>query len=402
MTADYQDDYKQLASEFDINRGNTPLHLKGHSPIELKTFGFNSSANWVHRDSGHAGAPHENDPGANGLEQPDGMIRENIHFRYPMFVPESVKKSDRFILLLHGLNEGKWDKYLPWAMALAERCQRPVILFPIAFHMNRAPSAWRNPREMRHLADTRKKEAAADMVSFVNAAISHRLQYEPQRFLSSGLHTYYDVLQLLEDIKNGAVPHISGDATPDIFAYSIGAFLAEILLASNSGGHFKDSRLFMFCGGGTLDSSHPVSKTIIDSNAYTALFNWLKGLFKNIEAAGRRAKDLLAQERPEIRYFKSFLFLDRMGTIRESAFKKVGDRIKCLGLAKDQVFPPDAIGKTLSGTVRKSGVDLVTMDFDYAYKHEEPFPMLRNYRSAINDCFNEIFTMASDFFCREA
>jgi hypothetical protein len=253
---------------------------------------------------------------------------------------------------------------------------------------------------MKPVADRRKKTAAEQgAVSFVNAAISHRLEMAPHRFLSSGLHTYYDVVKLLKDIKSGALPFISPVATPDIFAYSIGAFLSEVLMASNPHDYFNRTRLFMFCGGGTLDMSRPVSRTIMDANAYHVLFSWFQSLFTSIGETGRRIKGLVCQERPEVHYFKSFLFCDLMESVRADAIKRVGRRIKCLGLVKDMVFPPEAMEKTLSGPFHDIGADLVSLDFDYNYKHEEPFPLLKNARAAVNDCFDEIFSMASDFFC---
>jgi hypothetical protein len=410
METDYQDDYQTLVREFDIDRECIFPGLKGHGNFEIRNLDFESAASWVHEwgdgdpfprpVSGWMGGPPLDGGISGGPEKPDGAIRENIRFRYPVFIPENGRESERFILLFHGLNERKWDKYLPWALSLSERCRRPVILFPIAFHMNRAPSMWGNPRKMKPVADRRKKAAAeSGAVSFVNAAISHRLEMAPDRFMSSGLHTYYDVVKLLKDIKSGALPFISPQATPDIFAYSIGAFLGEVLMASNPHDYFDNSRLFMFCGGGTIDMSNPVSRTILDANAYHALSSWLESLFRSIGEAGRRIKGLVRQDRPEVRYFKSFLFCDRMKSVREEAIRRVGPRMKCLGLLKDMVFPPEAIEKTLSGPFRHTGADLVTLDFDYKYKHEEPFPLLKNARSAVNNRFNEIFSMASDFFC---
>jgi hypothetical protein len=45
----------------------------------------------------------------------DSEINENREFRYPVFLPEGYKQTNRAIILLHGLNEKSWDKYLPWA-----------------------------------------------------------------------------------------------------------------------------------------------------------------------------------------------------------------------------------------------------------------------------------------------
>ena len=79
---------------------------------------------------------------------PDNNIQENKSFSYTVFTPRGTKKIDKAILLLHGLNERNWDKYLTWAEYLALATGKAVILFPIAFHMNRTPGTWYNPRAL--------------------------------------------------------------------------------------------------------------------------------------------------------------------------------------------------------------------------------------------------------------
>ncbi|NCB08163.1 MAG: hypothetical protein EOM73_08375, partial [Bacteroidia bacterium] len=61
----------------------------------------------------------------------DSKIEENRQFNYPVFVP-GQGKNNRAIILLHGLNERDWTKYLPWGEYLAKNTQRTVILFPLA------------------------------------------------------------------------------------------------------------------------------------------------------------------------------------------------------------------------------------------------------------------------------
>jgi len=76
----------------------------------------------------------------------DNHIQENKTFTYTVFAPSGKEKRDKAIILLHGLNERTWEKYLTWAEYLAQNTGKPVILFPIAFHMNRTPSRWCNQR----------------------------------------------------------------------------------------------------------------------------------------------------------------------------------------------------------------------------------------------------------------
>ena len=44
---------------------------------------------------------------------PDYQIAENFSFEYPVFLPAGARRFENCILLLHGLNERSWSKYLP-------------------------------------------------------------------------------------------------------------------------------------------------------------------------------------------------------------------------------------------------------------------------------------------------
>ena len=83
------------------------------------------------------------------LKKDDSAISENLSCSYPVFVPED-KASRKVILLLHGLNERSWVKYLVWAYWLSQLTGSYVVLFPISFHINRSPSSWINPRLMQN------------------------------------------------------------------------------------------------------------------------------------------------------------------------------------------------------------------------------------------------------------
>jgi len=72
----------------------------------------------------------------------DGKIDENFSFVYPVFMPGGKQRADKAILLLHGLNERNWSKYLTWAEQLCKKTGKAVILFPIAYHVNRSPLSW--------------------------------------------------------------------------------------------------------------------------------------------------------------------------------------------------------------------------------------------------------------------
>jgi hypothetical protein len=128
------------------------------------------------------------------LEIHDSEIKCNEEFDYIIVDEPEERSSNSAILIFHGLNEKKWDKYLPWAYRLLKNTGKPVILFPLAFHMDRAPKEWSVPAHMNAAAKERALNNPSNShTSFVNAAISSRIEANPQRFFWSGLESYIDV-----------------------------------------------------------------------------------------------------------------------------------------------------------------------------------------------------------------
>ena len=129
-------------------------------------------------------------PGANA----DELIMQNDSFVYPVFMPEKPE-GKRVIVMLHGLNERKWDKYLAWAHYLAEKTGKPVILFPTSFHINRSVPDWLNPRHMNEQGGIPPAEWIGDphFSTYINLALSERLTETPERFFLSGLQTADDL-----------------------------------------------------------------------------------------------------------------------------------------------------------------------------------------------------------------
>ena len=76
----------------------------------------------------------------------DLSITENFEFSYPVFMPAEI--SDKVILLLHGLNERSWNKYLTWAYYLAMSTGSYVVLFPYLSHKQGSRS-WKDPRSLQ-------------------------------------------------------------------------------------------------------------------------------------------------------------------------------------------------------------------------------------------------------------
>ncbi len=115
------------------------------------------------------------------LNKKDAEIMENISFRYHTLSLKNGSKAQSIIFMFHGFNEKHWDKYLPWAKYIVEKTGKTIVLFPIAFHMNRAPAAWSDTREMYKISEQRKnRHPNVISSSLSNVAISTRLHNKPQ------------------------------------------------------------------------------------------------------------------------------------------------------------------------------------------------------------------------------
>jgi hypothetical protein len=331
------------------------------------------------------------------LNKKDSEIVENIWFRYHVILPRSVKKAKGVILMFHGFNEKYWSKYLPWAYRLCEITGKAVLMFPIAFHMNRAPAAWSNSREMFSVSEQRKsRHPNVISSSLSNVAISTRLHNKPQRFIWSGLQTYYDVIDLVEYIKSGHHPCIAADATIDFCSYSIGTFLGEILIMTNKNGYFTDSRYATFCGGAVFNRFSPVSKFILDSEANVSLYSFV---VEHLESHIKRDEILrhFLTAHDEGVNFRCMLNYSTLTSYRDEKFHRMSDRIYAVSLEKDEIIPPYEIINTLRGVHRDNPIRIDILDFPYPYKHEDPFPALPKVADEVDKQFNDVFGRIGEF-----
>jgi hypothetical protein len=320
----------------------------------------------------------------------DETINENLAFVYPVFVPHKIKKSDNAILLMHGLNERNWSKYLTWAEYLCEKTGKPVILFPIAFHMNRSPLTWSNPRALKPLMDFRRKLNGEDRsLSFANVALSERISEKPIRFYNSGRQSMFDLTQLFSEIKQGLHPLFAENTQIDIFSYSIGAFLSQITVMTNPNNLFSDSKLFMFCGGGIFSSMLGESRSIMDKPAFARLLEYYMTDFET-EATERSVHD---------KGFESFFSMispERNQTEREGFFKRLGNKVSGISLVKDHVIPYEGVVKALGTECAKKCIKL--FDFNFQYTHENPFPVGNIQEMAnVDTSFTTVFSNAAQF-----
>lgn len=326
---------------------------------------------------------------------PDREITENINFRYPVFMPRGKKRSGKAIILLHGLNEKSWDKYLPWARELVLRTGYAVVLFPISFHMNRTPGNWTDVRNMASLSKLREeKYKEQEATSFANAALSERLDNMPERFALSGYQSVMDLLNLVNHISSGEHPAFKESTEIHFFGYSIGAFLTQVLMIANPGGIFDKSRFVLFAGGTAFSQINGTSKFIIDGQAFTQLRHYYlndstwrrKTLRSYVDALG--VKNIA-------RAFMAMLSPDYFHGLREKVFSNFKDQMLVFALKNDKVFPAEDI----IGIFDKSGVWVNYVDFPYSYTHETPFPISRDpeISTKVDKCFDNLFSEAGDF-----
>jgi hypothetical protein len=372
---EYTKTYNELKAIFNIEKKKIPVP---GSDINIYNSGFQSDI-----------------PLNDFSNKYDSLITENRSFSYPVFAPED-RNSDKVILLLHGLNERSWVKYLVWAYYLAKNTGSYVILFPISFHINRSPSAWKDPRAMiNYMKERNSTLSGINMSSFANVAISNRLTEDPMRFFKSGYETTSDIVKLLTIIRNGKHEIIPKTAKFNIFAYSIGAFLAEIILMGNPENLFSESKLFMFCGGSVFSNMQGSSKLIMDSLAFNRVYDFYLNDFEKTITGKSPLVEFLRTSQVGLA-FRAMIDLERLKTFRENIFKNIRGQIHSITLIKDLVIPTKGVLLTLNSPEKKDIVD--AWDFPYTYSHENPFPIFDSSLSKkVDYWFEKVFAEAALF-----
>lgn len=320
----------------------------------------------------------------------DTTISENLEFSYPVFSPAD-QKSDKVILLLHGLNERSWIKYLVWAFYLAKNTGSYVILFPISFHINRSPSTWKDPRVMINFMKVRSSALGKiDRSSFANIALSDRLTEDPMRFFKSGYQTSNDIVKLFSSIRDGKHELIPSTSKFNIFAYSIGAFLSQIIMMGNPDQLFSDSKLFILCGGSVFSNMQGSSKLIMDKAAFDKVYNYYLNEFEETLTGKNVLVDYLSSNQIGLA-FRSMIDLGRLKSFRENILNKLKDQIHSVTLMKDSVIPCKGIVSTLH---TPEAVEI--WDFPFPYTHENPFPVFDSPLSGkVDYWFEKVFAKAT-------
>jgi len=382
--------YNDLKKVFSLDKEIIPVE---NSNIEIHSIPFKSTSKLTVPSNGID----EQAYFQQAIATNDEAITENMVFKYPVFVPKTSKSYSNAIILLHGLNEKSWLKYLPWAYYLTEKTNRPVILFPISFHMNRCPESWANPRSMMPLLSNRQKNKEVDMSTFANVSLSQRLSDEPLRFFTSGRQSAEDIISLLESIKRGEHPFLAQDAKIDFFSYSIGAFLSEVMFLSNPKDLLSDSRLFMFCGGALFSEMYGTSRLIMDSQAYSTLRKYYLKDFVT-EMRLKSPFSTYIKQNTLGRAFFSMIAPENFKSFREDTFIKLRNQIRIITLKNDKVIPSNYIEDTFAGVKNKVKHMIDVLDFPFEYSHETPFPILANPNYAqVDQCFERVFRPAVEF-----
>lgn len=369
---DYTQRYRELESEFILGK-QTSIN---DSNVSIDFFPFTSNVNF------------ENNRETDFLVL-DDKVPENRCFEYPVFIYSKKNKYKNAILLMHGLNERYWNKYLTWAEYLCKETGKPVILFPIAYHINRSPLSWTNPRILKSIIDSRRDKNGEDRsLSYANVAFSERITENPRRFYSSGSQSINDLTLLLTDIKSGKHPLFYENTEIDVFAYSIGAFLSQIAFMVNPKNLFSDSKLFMFCGGGIFSEMFGQSRSIMDKMAYEKLYKYYTSDF-SVE------KESQFINKKELEAFSSMLNPLNNTNDRLSFFYNMKHRLEGISLKRDKVIPYHGVIEAVGEQPAKR---IELYDYAYEYSHENPFPIFKNENfNLVNNAFNSIFNKAAHF-----
>ncbi|MDR1314490.1 MAG: DUF6051 family protein [Deltaproteobacteria bacterium] len=392
-----------LKRSFNLEAGTVPVPETGQ---RFENFTFSSEATDLLRNAGKGNPAPVLGDGAEDAEErelsdrvalaADSEIAENANFRYAVLLPAGESRPDAAIVLLHGLNERVWDKYLPWASELSAGTGKAVVLFPMAFHMNRSPPSWNDSRPMRRLSRFRLKARPETLCSSLsNAAISARLSSDPSRFFWSGLQSYRDVCGFFRLVRDGGHPLLAPGAKLDLFTYSIGSFLGEILSCADEEGLFSASRLLCLCGGPVFDRLYPTSKFILDSaaaaDAYSFWAENLESREKLDPALGRALADVPGT------WFKAFLNFDSAREFRESRLRALAPRISALAFSGDSVVHANEVRNTLQGARGDVPIPISLLQPSYPCRHEDPFPV-GEIRQA--DSVDATFKYVLSGFCR--
>ena len=320
------------------------------------------------------------------------LEHSNRDFRYYLLIPDDSAGRGA-IVLLHGLNERSWNKYMQWGMRLASDTGRPVVLFPNAYHMNRSPRSWIDRHLMMPLVAARTSLLPDTQLStFVNVALSTRMSLSPQRFLLSGYQTVKDLTSLIGSIREANHPDLPGGGPVDIFAYSIGALATQVMMLAKPSLLPDETRVMLFCGGSAFWLMYVTSKLIMDSRVFERLVTFYLEWPEDKRGQDGDTFMKIMNETPEGEAFFGMTSLSRLRDISGTPFRNSEGKLRAVTFAGDRVIPPEAVSATLQGA------DVEIWSPAYTFTHENPFPVLPGELSNdVDRTFDRLFTEAASF-----
>ncbi len=302
-------------------------------------------------------------------ESSDSEIEENIRFRYPLVREQKVggtlHRHDRLIILLHGLNERSFSKYLPWAYQLWDKTRVPVLLFPLTFHINRVLPDWAKHQQESY--ERRCEIAGNESMYRFNAVISERLEAHPGRFFWGAVQSYLDLVDLTRRIRSGQHPHFAPDARVDLFGFSAGGYLSLLLMLEDPDKLYTDSRGVVFASGVPTRDLNLSSPLILDLAAEVAL---MKLYVKNIDKLSNPRMRHWFESHGEGRWIRDLSGLRANSKRLEARLREISPRLLGIANVNDDVMPAGSMLNTLQGLRRDTGVRVAEFELGV---HESPF-----------------------------
>jgi hypothetical protein len=286
------------------------------------------------------------------LRQDDQGEAENLAFALPLVLPRRQGPFSRVIIILHGLNESEYRKFFPWACTLAS-AGLPVMLFPIAFLVNRRPRHWMGNAETQRRMQERQAMPGNTVVTRYNAILSGRLDRYPERLFLSGRQSYFDLLDLVASLCRGSVTVADGSDNArvpqrpfaertqvDFLAYSIGGYLTlSLLLGEGNTPDLVASRAVIFAAGAPFAhpdpalNANPLSPFILDGRATDRVRQFY---------GSTAAEPWL--DNPQGRWCRAVLRAEH--DVLDPPLRRLRARLFTIGNTADTVIPPDGMVET--------------------------------------------------------
>jgi len=325
-------------------------------------------------------------------------ICENIRFRYPVIMPGRKVMNNHAIVFLHGLNERSWTKHLTGARLIAEKTGRPVIMFPLSYHINRGLPEWTDVRKMAGLLEIRRqKYPDIKEASVINLALSERLTEHPERFFLSGLQSALDLIDLLKEIQEGRHPLFEKGTKTDIFAYSISCMLLQSMMISNPDDILSGSKIVFFAGGSIFSQIQGISKFIMDSIAFESIQKFYADVMNRRNSLVRGFQPWFMENKLGMA-FRAILAPETLKHVRVRRMDTFHKNLLVIALRDDKVIPVEGI-RLVTGERFFQSDHFRIVHFPYSYSHENPFPvLLKKIDDLVDKAFHSVFMPAIEFY----